>query len=127
MGKAFSVAGVLCMSEFYDEELEEIKRRKLLELQRRLQMEEELKRRRQEEEAKREALLRSILTSEARERLANVKLVRPELARIVEDNIIALVQSGQLTPPVDEDTVKKLLALIYERTRRETRITIKRK
>ncbi len=121
------MAGVLGMSEFYDEELEEIKRRKLLELQRRLQMEEELKRRRQEEEAKREALLRSILTPEARERLANVKLVRPELARIVEDNIIALVQSGQLTPPVDEDTVKKLLSLIYERTRRETRITIKRK
>ena len=115
------------MAEYYDDELEEIKRRKLLELQRRLAMEEELRKKQQEEEAKREALLRSILTPEARERLANVKLVRPELARIVEDNLIALVQSGQIKPPVDEDTVKKILALIYERTHREPRIRIKRK
>jgi programmed cell death protein 5 len=113
--------------EYYDEELEEIKRRKLLELQRRLQMEEELRRRQQEEAAKREALLRTILTPEARERLANVRLVRPELAKAVEDNIIALVQSGQLRPPVDDSVVKKILEAIYERTHREVRIRIKRK
>jgi programmed cell death protein 5 len=115
------------VSEFYDDELAEIQRRKMLELQRRLQMEEELKRRQQQEAARREALLRSILTPEARERLANVKLVRPEIAKLVEDNIIALVQAGQLRPPVDEDIVKQLLAAIYERTHRETRIRIKRK
>ena len=115
------------MSEFFDEELEEIKRRKLAELQKRLQVEEELKRRQQEEMARREALLRAILTPEARQRLANVKLVRPELARIVEDNIIALVQAGQLQPPVGEDVVKQLLATVYERTHREPRIRIKRK
>ncbi len=115
------------MSEYYDEELAEIQRRKLLELQKRLQMEEEMKRRQQEEMARREALLRAILTPEARQRLANVKLVRPELAKLVEDNIIALVQAGQLQPPVGEDVVKQLLAAIYERTRREPRIRIKRK
>jgi len=115
------------MSEIYDEELEAIKRKKLLELQRRLQLEEELKRRQQEEAARREALLRAILSPKARERLSNVKLVRPELARIVEDNIIALVQSGQLKPPVDESIVKQFLASIYERTHRETRIRFKRK
>ena len=115
------------MAEFYDDELEAIKRRKLAELQRRLQMEEELRRRQQEEAARRDALLRAILTPKARERLANVKLVRPELAKIVEDNIIALVQAGQLQPPVDEDIVKRLLEAIYERTRREPRIRIKRK
>jgi len=115
------------VSEYWDEELEAIKRKKLLELQRRLQMEEELRRRQQEEAARREALLRAILTPEARERLANVKLVRPELAKIVEDNIIALVQAGQLRPPVGEDVVKRLLAAVYERTHREPRIRFKRK
>ena len=115
------------MSEYWDEELEAIKRKKLLELQRRLQMEEELRRRQQEEAARREALLRAILSPEARERLANVKLVRPELAKIVEDNIIALVQAGQLQPPVGEDVVKRLLAAVYERTHREPRIRFKRK
>ncbi len=115
------------VSEYYDEELAEIQRRKMLELQRRLQMEEEMRRRQQEEAARRDALLRAILTPEARERLANVKLVRPEIAKLVEDNIIALVQAGQLQPPVGEDVVKRLLAAIYERTHRETRIRIKRK
>jgi len=115
------------VAEYYDEELAEIQRRKLLEMQKKLQMEEELRRRQQQEAARREALLRAILSPEARERLANVKLVKPEVARIVEDNIIALVQSGQLRPPVGEDVVKQLLAAIYERTHREPRIRFKRK
>ncbi len=114
------------MAELYDEELEAIKQKKLMELQRRLQ-EEEARRRQQEQEARRDAILRSILTAEARERLANVKLVRPELARMVEDNIIALVQAGQLRPPVGEDVVKELLSAIYQRTQREIRIRVKRK
>ncbi len=112
---------------YYDEELEEIKRRKLEELQRRLAAEEERRRALEEAEARRQALLRSILTPAARERLANVRLVRPELARAVEDNIITLVQTGRLKPPVDEDVVKEMLSAIYEHTRRETRIRIKRK
>jgi len=112
--------------ELYDEELEAIKRKKLEELQRRLQLEEEL-RRRQEEEARRQALLRSMLTAEARERLANVRLVKPEIARIVEDNLIALVQTGQLKPPIGEDVVKKILSAIYEKTQRNIRIKFKRK
>jgi len=115
------------VSEYYDEELAEIQKRKLLELQKRLQMEEELRRRQQAEAARREALLRSILAPEARERLANVKLVKPEIAKIVEDNIIALVQAGQLQPPVGDDVVKQLLAAIYERTHREPKIRFKRK
>jgi programmed cell death protein 5 len=118
---------VWSLSEYYDAELEEIKRRKLLELQRKILEEQERQRALQEAEARREALLRSILTPAARERLANVKLVRPELARTVEDQIIALVQAGRLTPPVGEDVVKQLLQYLDQQTRRETRIRIKRK
>ncbi|MET1102343.1 MAG: DNA-binding protein [Pyrodictiaceae archaeon] len=113
--------------EFYDAELEEIKRRKLEELQRRLAEEEERRRALQEAEARRQAILRTILTAEARERLANVKLVRPELARLVEDQLIALVQSGRLKPPITDDMVKEILGSIYEQTHRETRIRFKRK
>ncbi len=112
---------------YFDEELEAIRRKKLEELQRRLAEEEQRKKALEAAEAQRQAILRVILTSSARERLANVKLVRPELARLVEDQIIALVQAGRLRPPVDEDIVKELLAAFYEQTRRETRIRIKRK
>lgn len=109
--------------EYTDEELEAIRARKLEELKRRL--EEERKRR--ELENQREALLRSILTSEARARLTNLKLVKPEIARAVEDYLIQLVNAGRLTPPVGEDIVKRLLVEIDERTRKEYRITFKRK
>ena len=114
------------MSEYFDSELEELLRKKQAELQRRL-AEEQQKREAELREAQRQALLRRILTTKARERLNNVKLVRPELARLVEDQIIALVQAGRLTPPVDEDVVKQLLEAVYEQTRYEPRIRIKRK
>ncbi len=117
----------MSMGAQFDEELEEIKRRKLLELQRRLLEEEQRRKAEMEAEARRQAILRAILTSRARERLANVRLVRPEIARYVEDQIIALVNAGRLRPPVDEDIVVELLEAIYEQTHRETRIRIRRK
>jgi programmed cell death protein 5 len=113
------------VAEPEDRELEEIKRRKLLELQRRLEEEQRLREEQARLEAQREALLRVILTHKARERLANVKLVRPELARAVEDAVIQLVQAGRLAPPVGEDVVKRLLVEIDSRTRREPRVRFK--
>ncbi|MDM7274550.1 MAG: DNA-binding protein [Thermoprotei archaeon] len=113
------------MSEdiYEDEELEAIRERRLQELQRRLEEE----RRRKEAEAQRENVLRSILTSEARSRLNNIKLVKPEIARAVEDYIIQLVNAGRLAPPIDEEVVKRLLVEISERTRREYKISFRRK
>ncbi len=108
------------MSEDYDAELEELKRRKMIELQRKL--EEEKQRR-----AQIEAVLRRIMTPEARSRLANLRLVKPELANIVEQQLIALAQSGRVSLPITDDFLKKLLAQLYEQTHRETRIRILRK
>ncbi len=108
------------MAEGYDADLEELKRRKLIELQKK--MEEERQRRLQVE-----ALLRKIMTPEARERLANLRLVKPELASLVEQQIIALAQAGRLPIPVTDELLKTLLAQIYEQTHRETRIRIIRK
>ena len=110
-----------------DRELEEIRRRKLLELQR--QLEEEQKRREMEAkiEAERQAVLRRLLTSRARERLSNLKLVRPELARAAEDLVIQLVQTGRLKPPIDDDTLVDILLELDRSTRKDFEIRIKRK
>lgn len=111
------------MAYEYDEELELLKRKKLLEYQRRLQEEE----RRRQLELQKEALLRRILTPEARARLSNLKLVRPDLARIIEEQLIALAQTGRIRVPVTDRELKQLLLQIYEQTHRETRIRIREK
>ncbi|MDK2983339.1 MAG: programmed cell death protein 5 [Thermococcaceae archaeon] len=108
------------------EDIEEIRKKKLLELQKRLaeQQKEEEERARQEMEleAQLDALMRQILTPEARERLARVKLVRPELARQVELILAQLYQAGQITERITDEKLKKILAQIDARTRREFRI-----
>ncbi|MCC6025237.1 MAG: DNA-binding protein [Desulfurococcaceae archaeon] len=104
----------------YDAELEEIKLRKLAEMRRKI--EEERERR-----ARIEALLRQILTPEARERLYNLRLVKPDLARALEEQLILLAQSGRVPIPITDEFLKKILAELYEQTHKETRITFKRK
>ncbi|AEH24089.1 DNA-binding protein [Pyrococcus yayanosii] len=108
------------------EDIEEIRKRKLLELQRKYL---EQQRAREEEarqqaliEAQIQAILRKILTPEARERLARVKLVRPELARQVELILVQLYQTGQIREPLTDAQLKRILAQIEARTRREFRI-----
>ena len=113
-------------SEYDDAELEEIKRRQLEALMRR----QEEEKRKQEElarEAQRQEILRKVMTPEARSRLANVKLVRPELARAVEDYIINLAVTGQLRQVIDDATLKQILYAIDSKSRREFRIQIKEK
>lgn len=113
--------------EAYDEELEAIKRRKLEELYRRREIERAERERRLREEAIKQELLRRILTPEARERLSNLRLVKPELVASLEEQLIALAQSGRIKTPITDEELKEILAKISERTRRDIRITIKEK
>jgi programmed cell death protein 5 len=57
----------------------------------------------------RAAMLKSIMTADAKERLSRVALVRPDNARAVEEHLIRLARGGKLQSQVDEDTVKRLL------------------
>jgi len=59
--------------------------------------------------ALREGLLRMALTSEARQRLANVKMVKPELAASVEEYVIQVASSGKLKNVIDDEQVKQML------------------
>lgn len=104
-----------------EEELEEIRRRRMLELQRQIaeaQRQEEI---RQEMEAQKQAALRQILTPEARERLANLKMVKPAFAEQLEVQLIQLAQSGRVKLPITDDVLKRIL-LQLQGARRETRV-----
>ena len=69
-----------------DEELQKLRQRKVAELQAQQQQQqhEQIQRAQNEAEAQKAAVMRKILTPEARQRLQNVKLVRPDFAEQIE-------------------------------------------
>lgn len=104
-----------------EEELEEIRKRKLMELQQRLLQEQEAIEAQKRAEMQRQAILRRILTPEARQRLANLKMVKPDFATQLEIQLIQLVQRGLLQTPIDDDQLKEILRRLQS-GRREIQI-----
>lgn len=102
-----------------DPELEEIRRRKMLALQSAQQKayQDEIAEREAEIDAQRRAILRKILTPEARERLANLRLARPEIAEGVEQQLILLAQSGRLREMITDEMLKQILEQIIPQKR----------
>ena len=100
-----------------EEELEEIRRRKLLDLQRRTAEEQRNIQMQQQLELQKQALLRSILTPEARQRLANLKMVKPEFTSQLELQLVQLVQQGKIPVPVTDKQLKQILIQIQARKR----------
>jgi programmed cell death protein 5 len=70
-----------------------------------------------EKRAMREGVLRMALTSEARQRLANVKMVKPELASSIEEYVIQLASSGRLKSALDDEQVKQMLLALQGKKR----------
>ncbi|RLE49856.1 MAG: DNA-binding protein [Candidatus Methanomethylicota archaeon] len=100
-----------------DEELELIKQRQLAELRRRLLEAERAEQARREFEAKKAAALRVILTPEARARLSNIKMVKPEFAEQLELQLIQLAQSGKIKVPITDEQLKSILMELQSRKR----------
>jgi programmed cell death protein 5 len=72
----------------------------------------------EEESAKKsmkENIIRMALTSEARQRLTNIKMVKPDIARIIEDYVIQMAQTGKLTKTIDDVQLKEILSSLQER------------
>ena len=65
-----------------------------------------------EVEAQKNALMRKILTPEARQRLQNVRLVKPEFASQIEVQLLQLAQSGRVPLPINDELLKQLLTQI---------------
>jgi programmed cell death protein 5 len=100
-----------------EEELEEAQRRRLLELRRRLAQEQEKTQRAQQLEMQKQALLRRILTADARRRLTNLKIVKPEFANQLELQLIQLAQQGRVELPINDEQLKEILVRLQSQRR----------
>lgn len=94
-----------------DEELEKLreKKRKQMKEQGGQQDDEAVEAQRQQAEAQKKAVLRQHLTDGARKRLNTVKMSKPEHGEKVEQQIVALAQSGRIQGKIDEEKMKELL------------------
>ena len=70
---------------------------------------EEMQRQQEQAEAQKKAILRQYLTDGARKRLNTVKMSKPEHGEQVEQQVLALAQSGRLQDQIDEDQMKQIL------------------
>ncbi|KAM3412313.1 hypothetical protein ACQJBY_003795 [Aegilops geniculata] len=81
----------------------------------------------QEAEERRQMMLAQILSSEARERISRIALVKPDKARGVEDVLLRAAQTGGISEKVSEERLISLLEQINTHTSKQTKVTIQRR
>lgn len=96
-----------------DAELERLKQQRMADIKRRA-VEDET---RQKAEAEKQSVLRLVLTPEARQRLQNIKMVRPDFADQLELQLIQIAQTGKVQVPISDEQLKVLLEKLTGRKR----------
>ncbi|XP_078607428.1 programmed cell death protein 5-like isoform X3 [Branchiostoma floridae x Branchiostoma japonicum] len=111
-----------------DPELEEIRARRMAEMQQQMGGggEQKAEQQARQEELK-NTILAGILDQAARSRLNNLKLVKPEKAAMVENMLIQMAQSGQVQGKIGEDHLKTILERVSEQTKPVGKVKFQRR
>ena len=99
----------MCLILSDEEELDELRRRKLAQLQQQAAQQHIAEAQEREFEAQKYQIMRKILSQEGRQRLENIRMVKPQFAEQIELQLIQLAQSGRLRGQLSDDAFKKLL------------------
>jgi programmed cell death protein 5 len=111
-----------------DPELEALRQRRLAEMQANQQQaaaqQQAAEDQRRQMEIQKQAILRQILTPDARDRLANIRVANPQMAESVEIQLIQLAQSGRLQGVINDAMLRDILRKVAPSHRE---ITIERR
>jgi programmed cell death protein 5 len=77
-----------------------------------------------QEKAARDQMMRVVFSTEARERLSNIRMIKPELAASIENQIFQLAASGKLRSQVSDEDLKRMLES-FQRPKKDFKITWK--
>jgi programmed cell death protein 5 len=75
---------------------------------------DEIRRQQAEAEAMKQKAMAMLLDVEARQRLMNVKMVKPELASAVENYLLNAATTGRLNRAITDDELKQILSTIQQ-------------
>ncbi|HET9009896.1 MAG TPA: DNA-binding protein [Nitrosarchaeum sp.] len=64
--------------------------------------------------AQKEQILKQILSPEARMRLNNIKMVKPELSDLVEQYLIGMASQGKMSSQINDSQLKQILLSIQQ-------------
>ncbi|MDR1690774.1 MAG: DNA-binding protein [Candidatus Methanoplasma sp.] len=100
-----------------DPELEAIRRKRMQEVQAQQSNQAAQEEQAKQFEMQKQSVLRQILSPEARDRLANIKLASPDQANMVEMQLIQIAQSGRLQGVITDAMLKEILQKIIPQQR----------
>ena len=103
-----------------DDELAELRKRRMAQLQQQAgdqQGKQEELERQQRQKSQIQMILMQVLEPDARERLNTIKLTKPEFAGAVEQQLVALAQSGRLKQKITDAQLKELLRQLAPKKR----------
>lgn len=107
-----------------EEELENIRRRKLEQLKQQAVQQQMAEQQQKEFTNQKYQIMRQILSQEGRQRLENIRIVKPQFAEQIELQLIQLFQSGRLrgATPLPDKEFKKILEKITAGSKKEFNI-----
>ena len=71
--------------------------------------------------AQKEMMLKQVLSSDARLRLNNVRMVKPDLAEMVENYLLNLIMQGKISGQISDEQLKQIL-LSAQKPKRDFKI-----
>ena len=111
-----------------DEDLRRLREEKLAEIQKQQAMNEYQQQKQNDLETQKKNIMRVILSPEARSRLTNIQMARPQFAQNIELQLIQAFQTGALRgkTPLTDETFKTLLIQLQKQTKKhESKIQFK--
>ena len=110
------------------DEMDELRRKRVEELKNQSAREQDVQRQREQAESanqQKQSILRSILSDQAKQRVNNIKLVNPQMADAIENQLISLAQSGRVRGVISEEQLLQMLREL-QNSKRDTKIKFKR-
>ncbi len=105
-------------------DIDDVKEEKLQELKSQMNEQEQREQQKEQLEQQKKQLLRKILTSDARSRLSNLRMARPDFTEKVEVQLIQIARTGRIDLPITDDQLQKILKKLQKDKKS---INIKRK